>query len=465
MEKVFIVDDEPDVLLGCEVTLRSDGLAEVLTCNDSRNAMQLLKQHEVGAIVLDLWMPHVTGESLLEQIQETRPEIPVVVLTGANDVETAVRCMRAGAFDYLVKPVEAGRLTSVVRRALEMRALEMENMLLRKQFQDPRLEHPEAFGKFLTVNPKVQSIFRYLETIVRTPKPILITGETGVGKEVMARAIHALAGGDKPLVTVNVAGLDDHMFSDTLFGHTKGAFTGAQATRPGLIESARGGTLFLDEIGDLSMQSQVKLLRLLQDKEYLPLGSDLARIADVKILAGTNRDLHQMQEEGRFRRDLYYRLQSHHVEIPPLRERPDDVALLLDHFLDEAAEALGKKKPTAPRELSILLKTYHFPGNVRELEAMVFEAVSRHGGGVLSLENFKQHIVRHQGGSSNPEFTHSSLVDAPVVIGGQFPTLKESTEYLVDEAMRRAQGNQSIAARMLGISRPALNKRLRKQNP
>lgn len=461
MDNVLIVDDERDVLLGCEVTLRSDGIANVLTCNDSRNVLGLLDQHDVGAMVLDLWMPHLSGEDLLEQIRLAHPEIPVVVLTGANDVDTAVRCMRLGAFDYLVKPAESGRLMSVVRRALEMRALEQENTRLREQVQDPRLQHPEAFSKFLTVNTKVQGIFRYLETIVQTPKPILVTGETGVGKEVMARAIHALAGGDKPLVTVNVAGLDDHMFSDTLFGHTKGAFTGAQASRPGLIESARGGTLFLDEIGDLSMASQVKLLRLFQDKEYLPLGSDLPRTADVRIIAGTNRNLHQMQADAEFRRDLYYRLQAHHVEIPPLRERPDDLALLLDHFLDQASHAFGKKKPTAPRELAVLLKTYHFPGNVRELEAMVFEAVSRHTGGVLSLDTFKNHIARHQGGGMLHS-DHETANGDPLIVGDPFPTLKESTEYLVDEAMRRAQGNQSIAARMLGISRPALNKRLRK---
>jgi DNA-binding NtrC family response regulator len=264
-------------------------------------------------------------------------------------------------------------------------------------------------------------------------------------------------------VTVNVAGLDDHMFSDTLFGHTKGAFTGANTVRAGLIESARGGTLFLDEIGDLSMASQVKLLRLLQDKEYLPLGSDSPRTADVKILAGTNRDLHRMQEDGSFRKDLYYRLQAHHVEIPPLRDRQDDLSLLLVHFLEQASAALKRKKPAVPRELATLLSTYHFPGNVRELEAMVFEALSRHGGGVLSLDSFKMHMARHQNGRVPSVPVDGSPGDAPISISGQFPTLKESTEYLVEEAMRRAKGNQTIAARMLGISRPALNKRLHRQ--
>lgn len=461
MDTVLIVDDEPDVLLGCEVTMRSAGLA-VLTCNDSREVMALLGRESVGAIVLDLWMPHLSGEELLEQLRTVRPDIPVVVLTGANDVDTAVRCMRLGAFDYLVKPAESGRLHAVVRRALEMRALESENARLRQQLHDPRLQHPEVFSKFLTVSVKVQSVFRYVEAIVQTPKPILITGETGVGKEVLARAIHALTGGDKPLVTVNVSGLDDHMFSDTLFGHTKGAFTGAQTARPGLIESARGGTLFLDEIGDLSATSQVKLLRLMQDKEYLPLGADQPRVADVRIVAATHCDLHRMQVEGKFRHDLYYRLQAHHVEIPPLRERPEDLPVLLDHFLEHAAQSLGKKKPTVPAELAILLKTYHFPGNVRELEAMVFEAVSRHRGGVLSLDTFRNHIARHRG-HDPVDALEAPANGESLTIGEPFPTLKQTTERLVEEAMRRAQGNQSIAARLLGLSRPALNKRLRKR--
>jgi DNA-binding NtrC family response regulator len=463
MDKVLIVDDERDVLLGCEVTLRSSGFTDVLACNDSRSVMDLMERHEIGAVILDLWMPHVSGEELLVQIRERHPGVPVIVLTGANDVDTAVRCMQAGAFDYFVKPAESGRLTGVLRRALDLRALEAENARLRQHFQEPELQHPEAFSHFITVNPKIHGIFRYLETIAQSPKPILITGETGVGKEVLAKATHALTGTQRPFVTVNVAGLDDHMFSDTLFGHTKGAFTGANAARAGLIESARGGTLFLDEIGDLNMASQVKLLRLLQDKEYLPLGSDTPRIADAKILAGTNRDLHRMQGDGSFRKDLYYRLQAHHVEIPPLRERHDDLSLLLYHFLDLAANALKRKKPAVPRELPTLLSTYHFPGNVRELEAMVFEALSRHSGGVLSLDSFKEHMSRHENGRVQAMPNGNECSDAPIAIPAQFPTLKDATDYLVEEAMRRAQGNQTIAARMLGISRPALNKRLHRQ--
>jgi transcriptional regulator with PAS, ATPase and Fis domain len=262
---------------------------------------------------------------------------------------------------------------------------------------------------------------------------------------------------------VNVAGLDDNVFADTLFGHKKGAFTGAEQARGGLLEQAAGGTLFLDEIGDLSHASQVKLLRLLQDGEYFPLGSDLAKRSDARVVVATNQELNALQTSGRFRRDLYYRLCDHHVHIPPLRERMEDLPLLLNHFLDKASATLGKNKPTPPEELLTLLSTHHFPGNIREMESMVFDSVSSHRSGKLSMDVFKSHIFQKQPVPKKEQPAEVQGECASVSFSEQLPTLKELEQILVDEAMRRAGGNQSIAALSLGITRQALNKRLRKE--
>jgi len=247
-----------------------------------------------------------------------------------------------------------------------------------------------------------------------------------------------------------------------LFGHKKGAFTGAMEARPGLLEQAAGGTLFLDEIGDLSAVSQVKLLRLLQDGEYLPLGSDLAKRSDARIVVATNQDLDAARNSGRFRKDLYYRLCGHRLQIPPLRERPEDLPVLLDHFLEKAANSLKKKKPTPPDELSKLLAAYHFPGNIRELESMVYNAVSIHTAGKLSMDAFKSDIFKAQPGLADATAGPVDAAGGATVFPDPLPTIKQVDRLLVDEALRRSGGNQAIAAMMLGITRQALNKRLKK---
>ncbi|WP_208022654.1 sigma 54-interacting transcriptional regulator [Desulfonema ishimotonii] len=325
------------------------------------------------------------------------------------------------------------------------------------------LENKDVFAEIITNNAEMFSIFQYIESIAQSPQPVLITGETGVGKELIARCIHRVSAVNGSWVVVNVAGLDDTMFSDTLFGHVKGAFTGANLTRRGMIETARGGTLFLDEIGDLSLASQVKLLRLLQEGEYLPLGQDKPKYTDMHIIAATNVDLWLLQRKGKFRKDLNFRLRTHHIHIPPLRDRLEDIPLLVEHFLEEAAQALRKKKPTPPKELSVLLKNYAFPGNIREMKAMIYDAVSRHKSKVLSLDVFKEHI--DQGHKNNFEMLEENISAIsefhPFRPFRELPSIKQATHMLVEEAMRRSNGNQSIAARMLGISQPALSKRLK----
>ena len=461
---VILVDDEEQALDSFEIALRSANMNHFVRCQDSRDVMPTLSGREVEVMLLDLRMPHVSGEELLLKVNSDFPEIPVIIITGANDVETAVKCMKHGAFDYMVKPVEKSRLVSGVRRALELRELQKENRLLKAHVLFDKLQHPEAFSKIVTNSAGMRSIFQYVEAISKSPRPVLITGETGVGKELVAKAVHALSHREGDFVPVNVAGLDDNIFSDTLFGHKKGAFTGAEQARSGLIEQASGGTLFLDEIGDLSAPSQVKLLRLLQDGDFFPLGSDVAKGSNARIIVATNQDLDRLKSSGRFRKDLYYRLCDHHIHVPPLRERLEDLTILAEHFLEKASKTLDKKKPTPPDELTILLSTYQFPGNIRELESMVFNAVSSHKSGKLSMESFKSYIYQ-----KHPSFEIGSkqlLKEKKVLLSfpEQLPTLKQAEQLLIDEAMKRTDGNQSIAALSLGITRQALNRRLKLKN-
>jgi len=459
---VLLVDDEEQSLTSFEMALRSVSLNNFIRCLDSRDVIPLLTEQEVEIVLLDLRMPYIAGDELLPAIISDFPEIPVIIITGANDVETAVKCMKLGAFDYMVKPVERSRLIGGVKRALDLRELQRENRLLKAQVLSDKLEHPEVFSEIVTCSARMRSIFQYVEAIAASPRPLLITGETGVGKELVARAVHRLSRRKGAFVPVNVAGLDDNVFADTLFGHKKGAFTGAEQARGGMLEQAAGGTLFLDEIGDLSHASQVKLLRLLQDGEYFPLGSDLAKRSDARIVVATNQDLNTLQTSGRFRKDLYYRLCDHHLHIPPLRERMEDLPLLLNHFLEKASTTLGKSRPTPPEELLTLLSTYHFPGNIREMESMVFDSVSSHRSGKLSMDLFKSHIFQKPPAPEKERPQQVQREGVSVSFSDRLPTLKELEQNLVDEAMRRAGGNQSIAALSLGITRQALNKRLRK---
>ena len=458
---VLLVDDEAPWLRSLRMTLEGPGaISNITTLSDSREVMGLLARGGTGLILLDLTMPHLSGQELLARIAEEHPEVTVIVLSGLNQIETAVSCMRLGAFDYLVKTDEEDRIIDSVRRAIRMQELQLENKEMRRRFLNDRLECPEAFAPIVTSNKAMRSIFQYIEAVARSTQPILITGESGVGKELVARAVHALSRGQGPLVPVNVAGLEDSVFTDTLFGHRKGAFTGADESRSGMVEQAAEGTLFLDEIGDLSLPCQVKLLRLLQEGEYYPLGSDLPKQLRARIVVATHHDLSKKRDAGGFRKDLYFRLRAHHVHIPPLRERKDDIPLLLDHFLQESARVFDKKIPSYPKELLTLLANYSFPGNLRELRSMVYDAMSVHSSRMLSMNSFRD-AMEVQG--ETPADNADALEQNVFLNCAGIPTLTAAVDQLVAEAMRRADNNQSIASRMLGISQPALSKRLKLQ--
>jgi DNA-binding NtrC family response regulator len=460
---VIIVDDEEHFLLSVVVTLSSNGINNVKECQDSREVMGLLSEQDYSVMLLDLSMPHKSGVDLLPTITQEYPNMPVIMVTAVNEVETAVECMKLGAFDYLVKPVDEARLVTTLKRAIKFRDVQNENTLLKKYLLTDKLDHPDQFAEIITNDKNMRSIFQYVEAIGATSLPILITGETGVGKELVAQAIHYVSGRPGEFMPVNVAGVDDTLFSDTLFGHKKGGFTGADRDRMGLIEQAASGTLFLDEIGDLSLESQVKLLRLLQEAKYYPIGADTPKLTDARIVVATNSDIEARQKDGNFRKDLYYRLQAHHIHIPPLRDRKDDIPILVEHFLTKAGNSLNKKRPTPPRELMSLLRNYQFPGNVRELEGMIFDAVSRHKSGILSMESFKDKIRSkdiEQTEINADESGAAQYGEVGMEFPDQLPSLRLMERMLVDEALRRADGNQTIAAQLLGLTRRALNNRL-----
>ena len=455
---ILVVDDEEALLKSVRRTLRAAGFEEVLVCADARNVMPLLAAGPVSLILLDLIMPHIGGRELLEQISSAHPAIPVVVVTAEQDARVAVDCMKHGAWDYILKPVHPDELVAIVRRALDHEQLREENERLRAQFLGGELKCPEAFDSILTTDPAMSRLFSYVEAIGAGSHPALITGETGTGKELLARAIHTVSGRRGPFLAVNVAGLDDTMFSDTLFGHRPGAFTGATVARRGMAEMAGSGTLFLDEIGDLSEASQVKLLRLLQEREYYPLGSETPKRLDARVLAATH------HPPSSLRTDLYFRLRSYHVRIPPLRERLDDLPLLVSHFVREAATDLGRNAPQIPEKVYRNLRQYNFPGNIRELSAMVFDAVARNDGGPLSVEPFLE-AMHVPAGSSDPTDDGARLL-AELVGKTVIPDddWREIEKLNLLNALHKANwkiSGKGGAAEMLGIRPTTLESRLK----
>jgi len=453
LRPLLLVDDELDLLRSFEWVLRSHGINNLVLCNEGRQVEKLLAERPFEGILLDLMMPDIGGEDLLEQIIRCRPEIPVLIVTAVAQVETAVRCMQKGAFDYLVKPVDENRLVSAIRRVLDLSALRQENLRLKQYFMSGELTHPAAFEQIITRDPSMHRLFRYVEAVAGSAQPVLITGETGTGKELIARALHSVGNRSGEFVPVNLSGLDETVFSNSLFGPEPVA--GAPTPRDGLVGKANGGTLFLDEIGDLSLTLQTKLLRFLQENEFFALGSDAPRGIDVRILVATNRNIMERVASGQFREDLYYRLMFHHIHVPPLRERAGDIPLLLEYFLEHSAQTLGRKKPTPPRELVNLLALYSFPGNVRELKAMVHDAVSNHIAGMLSMESFLLHIQKHQQ-RPLPRLDPERSTPDQTLFPQTLPTFDLVREELVAEALRRTNNNQSMAAQLLGVTRQTL---------
>ncbi len=466
---ILLVDDEEHALTAQAAALRSQGFSNTIKCSDCALLDQVMERGDIGVVLLDLTMPRVSGREILARFRRERPDTPVIIVTARDNVETAVGCMKEGAFDYLVKPTNRRELALAVGRALETGELRRQNQQLRDQLLSQDLQHPEVFREFSTLSGALRAVFRYAAGIAVSSQPVLITGETGVGKDLMARAVHDMSKRAGEYVAMNTAGIDGTVFSDTLFGHLKGSFTGAICDRAGLIERAAGGTLFLDEIGDLDATLQVKLLRLLQEGEYFALGSDVPKRAAARIVVATNRDLRAAMREGTFRSDLYYRLRQHHLHLPSLCKRKEDLPTLTKKFIERAAASLHQPPLQPTHDFMAILSGYTFPGNVRELGAMLMDATAAACSGKSPLDALVQWIRMHREeeasdvGSRCEETTVCRKEADGLAFCGALPSLQEAELTLVAAALEHANGNQAAAARILGISRQALNKRLAKQ--
>jgi len=449
---VLLVDDDESLLKAASLALRAEGLSDIITCSDARQVLELLEQ-PLGVVVLDLSMPYRSGRELLVEIVARHPDLPVLVMTGQDDVATAVACMRDGAEDFLVKPVEPARLWSAVRRALDTRVLRAELGSLQHAMLTAPPGAPAAFAHILTRNREMLGIFRYLETMARTTQPLLLAGETGTGKGLLAEAIHRASGRQGPFIAVSVAGMDDDAFAETMFGR---AMSNGRSAQTGALQAAANGTLFIDEVASLPVASQAALVRLLRDGEFSLVGKFERKRSRARLVAATTSGPDRVSAASQLQAGLKFRFQRE-VAIPPLRRRPDDLPLLVTHFIDHAAQRIGRSVPRVPEALYQLLRTYAFPGNVLELKQMCHDALARHErGNTLGLATFRELAGLVPSDRASPPATdadHAQWLTDPL------PTLREMQERLVTEAMRRAGENQGVAAALLGLTRRQLQAR------
>lgn len=462
---ILLVDDEELFLESTGFVLRSNGVNNFDLCVDSRQVSNRLNSKKYSMVFLDLEMPYIKGKELLKNIVEIHPELPVTILTASGTPETVVECMKMGAYDYIQKPVDAKILIQKIKNTIRHTLDIIEHENLKKSFFSDKLEHPEAFLKIISKSEKMRKIFKYSESISKSPRPVFIAGETGVGKELIAEAIHTASQRSGELVKVNVAGLDDNLFTDTLFGHLKGAYSDAHSSRQGLALQAEGGTLFLDEFGDLTPQSQHKLLRFCETGEFRQLGSDKLLFSDARIVLATNRDINKLVDAGTFRKDLYYRLCGYKINIPPLRERAEDIPLLTINFIERVCEELQREIPIISRAALDLLKTYHFPGNIRQLLQIVQEVVTINDSELLTKEHFLEKLELENKNEINGKevLTHENQTsEHRIQFGNKFPEYDKMIRIYLDEALKRADWNKSIAANLCGLHRNTFNSKYKK---
>lgn len=451
MSNTILVVDDDDAHRGMLKTmLRSWGYA-VDEATDGDEAVALVREKAFDAVLTDVRMARMDGIHALKGILEYNPALPVVLMTAYSSVETAVEALRLGAYDYLVKPLDFEALKHTLAQAIEHSRLSVENRELRRQLTDAAAG-PGILGRSRAISDMLQII----STVAPTEATVLITGESGTGKELVARALHEAGNrANKPLVTVNCAALAENLLESELFGHEKGSFTGADRRREGRFMQADGGTLFLDEIGEMPLSLQAKLLRALQQGEIQRVGSDAPMLVDVRVLAATNRDLRREAAQKRFREDLFFRLNVISIEVPPLRERAEDIPLLAAHFLERFAERNRKSiKGFAPQALDSLLR-YPWPGNVRELENAVERAVILCHGDLIIGRELPSSVT----GAPAPEEAHAEPEGEASLAGLPLDMVERKC---IEETLRQAGDNKSEAARRLGITRATLHNKLRK---
>ena len=385
---ILMVDDEKNFLNSLDFELRSRGITNVECCQDSSDVLRKLKEKKYSVVLLDILMPHISGDELLPVIVDEYPDIPVIVITAFPDAKTAKDCMEKGAFECLTKPIEIRELIRTIHETLDLKDTHKDIILHKKQLFSDTSYKNRSFPNVITRSKAMLLICQTIGLVAFTSRPVLIMGETGVGKEFLALEIHQQSHRRGKFIPFDTTGLDDDEFASLMFGYRTTISHGAAALIEGKLEEARNGTLFIKEIGNISLESQAKLLRVLRDHEYYPVGSNTLKPSRARIIAATSKNLSALLQIGSFRYDLYNHLKAHEIHIPPLRERKEDIPLLVDHFLGKAAITTGIQKPAVPGELLPMLEKYHFPGNVGELKKMVNHAVSRCKSGFLSVDDF-----------------------------------------------------------------------------
>jgi DNA-binding NtrC family response regulator len=439
--RILVVEDEEKLRRVIELQLASAGF-EVDQAGSAEEGLRLADRADL--ILTDLRLPGMDGLELIRAIRRQNASTPIIVITAFGTVESAVEAMKAGAFDFLPKPFSMDHLMAVVHKALEVRLLRDENRKLREE-----VVRRYSFDNIIGRSPAMQEIFATIERVAPTRATVLIAGESGTGKDLIARAIHYHSPRrDRPFVKINCTAIPENLMESELFGYEKGAFTGAVTSKPGRFELADTGTVFLDEIGDVPPNIQVKLLRVLQEREFERLGSNRTRQIDVRVIAATNADLRAALEHGAFREDLYYRLNVVPINVPPLRERKEDIPALVEHFIRKYAAEFSSPVKGISEEALEVLRRYHWPGNVRELENVIERSLVLCSGEILEAADIKLDIASRNSRSS----------DEPLLPPGM--TLEEHERELIRKALEKAKGNKSQAARLLGLSRNALRYRL-----
>jgi DNA-binding NtrC family response regulator len=444
MPTILIVEDEAKMRRLLELDLADAGL-QTISAPDAETGLKLFRENSIDLIVTDLKLPGKSGLEFLQTVKHANSAMPIIVMTAFGTVETAVEAMKAGASDYVLKPFSLAEMRMVVQKELDVHRLREENRSLREAL-GKRYEHPNMVAR----SSKMQEVLAIAEQVAVTNSTVLLGGESGVGKDLIARAIHEKSKrASGPFIKINSTAIPENLLESELFGYEKGAFTGAAGSKPGKFELADRGTLFLDEIGDVPPATQVKLLRVLQEREFERLGGTKTIKVDVRLVAATNRDLRAALEEGTFREDLYYRLNVVPIDIAPLRERKEDIPDLVDLFISRFAKDSNKQiNGLSPDALPILM-AHHWPGNVRELQNVIERACALASGPTLTAAD-----IRLDARSKPAEAGNGFLPEGH--------TLEQWEDEMIREALRRANGNKSQAARLLGLSRNALRYRLSK---
>lgn len=448
---ILVVDDDEGLLLSIKATLVSAGLPEPALVSDSRDVLALLSSQKFQLVLLDLMMPHMSGMEVLQQVKDRHPETECVIVSAIDEVQAAVQAMSLGASDYLVKPLNRDKLIALVESALENFAVRNDIARLGSKKVFSNLKHPEAFADLIAEDEAMALVFHQVEAVAGTDYSVVINGESGTGKEMVARTIHRLSSrGEAPFLAVNMASFSKTIFEDEFFGHAKGAYTDASSERRGFFEAAHGGTLFLDEITELDFALQAKLLRVIEEREFYRLGSTEIRNVDVRLIAATNRDIHEEIMHDRFRADLFYRINMYNITIPPLRDRTKDILPLARHFLRIHARANNKRIDDLSPELCERLVAHSYPGNVRELENMVAAAVLLEKSKRLTLSAMR-HLLPYEG----PERRrHYELL-----------TLAELEKRHIQKVLEITGGNRPRAAKILGINVSTIYRKLEKYKP